>query len=151
MWMGLLSIQQRKYDEAIRELKIAVDLADRSTETLAALATAHTASGDVTNARTILDEVENPAGRRYVLPYNIAKIYAAMGDADRVFVWLDTSHKKGNPDLIELNSEPVFDGISRRSKVSGIDAEGWRKSETGRKVKRAPTQPSDNPQPAPCG
>jgi hypothetical protein len=46
-----------------------------------------------------------------VLPYNIAKIYAAMGDAEKAFVWLETSYKEGNPDLIELNSEPVFDAI----------------------------------------
>jgi len=111
MRMGLLHIQQRRYDEAVHELKTAVDLADRSTETLAALATAYAASGDINNTRTILAELEKPAGKRYVLPYNIAKIYAAMGDAQKAFVWLETSYKEGNPDLIELNSEPVFDGL----------------------------------------
>lgn len=111
MRMGLLRIQQRRYDEAIRELKTAVDLAGRSTETLAALATACAASGEVNNARTILDELENPAGKRYVLPYNIAKIYSAMGNAEKAFEWLERSYKEGNPDLIELNSEPIFDGI----------------------------------------
>jgi TolB-like protein/Tfp pilus assembly protein PilF len=111
MRMGLLRIQQRMYDEAIHELKTAADLAGHSTETLAALATAYAASGDINSAQTILDELEKPAGKRYVLPYNIAKIYAAMGDAEKAFMWLETSYKEGNPDLIELNSEPVFDGI----------------------------------------
>lgn len=111
MRMGLLRIQQRRYDEAIRELKTAVDLADHSTETLAALATAYAASGDIDNARIILDDLEKPAGKRYVLPYNIAKIYAAMGDVEKAFIWLETSYKEGNPDLIELNSEPLFGGI----------------------------------------
>ena len=83
MRMGLLRIQQRRYDEAIHELKTAVDLANHSTETWAALATAYAASGDINNTRTILAELEKRAGKRYVLPYNIAKIYAAMGDAEK--------------------------------------------------------------------
>jgi hypothetical protein len=76
-----------------------------------ALATAYAASGHINNSRTILDELEKPAWKRYVLPYNIAKIYAAMGDAGEAFMWLETSYKEGNPDLIELNSEPILDGI----------------------------------------
>lgn len=127
MRMGLLRIQQHKYDEAIQELKTAVDLAGRSTETLAALATAYAASGDTDNARTILDELEKPASKRYVLPYNIAKIYAAMVDAEKAFVWLDTSYREGNPDLIELNSEPVFDGIRADSRFRELmQRVGWK-------------------------
>jgi len=117
----------RRYDEAIHELKTAVDLADRSTETLAALATAYAASGDTKNARTILAELERPAGKRYVLPYNIAKIYAAMGDAEKAFIWLETSYKEGNPDLIELNSEPVFDGIRADPRFAELmQRVGWK-------------------------
>jgi len=50
-------------------------------------------------------------GKRYVLPYNIARIYAAAGDRKRAFEWLETAYEGGNPDLVELNSEPVFDSI----------------------------------------
>lgn len=127
MRMGLLRIQQRRYDEAIHELRAAVDLADHSTETLAALATAYAASGAINDARTILDELEKPAGKRYVLPYNIAKIYATMGDAEKAFVWLETSYKEGNPDLIELNSEPVFDGIRADARFGELmQRVGWK-------------------------
>jgi hypothetical protein len=44
-----------------------------------------------------------------VLPYNIAKIYAAANERVRAFDWLETAYEGGNPDLIELNSEPIFD------------------------------------------
>jgi len=45
------------------------------------------------------------------LPYNIAKIYAAACDKERTLEWLERAYQEGNPDLIELNSEPVFDGL----------------------------------------
>jgi Flp pilus assembly protein TadD len=85
MRLGLVCIQQGKHEEAIQRLRRAVYLAEQSTETLAALATAHAAGGNIEEARTILNELEKPAGKRYVLPYNIAKIYSAAGNPDKAF------------------------------------------------------------------
>jgi TolB-like protein/Flp pilus assembly protein TadD len=107
--LGLVRIQQKLFPEAIRQLETASRLAERSTETQAALAMALAASGDRAGAMRIARALENARGRKYVLPYNIAKIYAAANDRVRAFDWLETACEGGNPDLIELNSEPVFD------------------------------------------
>jgi TolB-like protein/Tfp pilus assembly protein PilF len=120
MRLGLVRIQQGKFEEAIQKLRRAVHLAEQSTETLAALATAQAAGGNIEEARTILDELEKPAGKRYVLPYNIAKIYSASGDPDKAFEWLETAYKEGNPDLIELNSEPLFDSLRSDPRFSDL-------------------------------
>jgi tetratricopeptide (TPR) repeat protein len=109
--MGYVRVQQRRYDDAIREMQIAVTRADRSTETLGALAIAFAAAGKMEQAQPLLDELESPSCKRYVLPYNVAKIYAAAGNAEKAFYWLETAYKEGNPDLIELNSEPLFEAI----------------------------------------
>jgi TolB-like protein/Tfp pilus assembly protein PilF len=116
MRMGLVRIQQKRQQDAIRELETAVRLADRSTETLAALAMARAAAGKHRQAMAIVEELENRQKEHYVLPYNIAKIYAAAGDKNKAFEWLEKAYQEGNPDLIELNSEPVWDGLR---------AEGW--------------------------
>jgi TolB-like protein/Tfp pilus assembly protein PilF len=124
--MGLIHIQQRKYDEAILELKTAVSLADQSTETLAALAMAYAAAGKKKPAQQILAELQQLAGKRYVLPYNVAKIYAAGGDRDKAFEWLERAYEGGNPDLIELNSEPIFDGLRSEPRFSDLMRRiGW--------------------------
>ena len=107
--LGLVRIQQKQFPEAIQQLKAATRLAEESTETQAALAMAYAASGDRSNAARITRKLENLRGRRYVLPYNIARIYAAGNDRTRAFDWLETAYEGGNPDLIELNSEPIFD------------------------------------------
>jgi Flp pilus assembly protein TadD len=124
--MGLIRIQQRKYDEAILELKTAVRLADQSTETLAALAMAYAAAGKKKPAQQILAKLQQLAGKRYVLPYNVAKIYAAGGDRDKAFEWLERAYEGGNPDLIELNSEPIFDGLRSEPRFSDLMRRiGW--------------------------
>jgi Tfp pilus assembly protein PilF len=107
--LGLVRIQQKQFPGAIQQLKLAARLAEGSTETQAALAMAYAASGDRANAARITRKLEALRGRRYVLPYNIAKIYAAGNDRARAFDWLETAYEGGNPDLIELNSEPIFD------------------------------------------
>jgi TolB-like protein/Flp pilus assembly protein TadD len=109
--LGLVRVQQRRFSDAIRELRAAARLADGSTETRSMLAMAHAASGDLKGAMRIAKQLESARGRRYVLPYNIAKIHAAAGDRTRAFEWLEVAYEGGNPDLIELNSEPVFDGL----------------------------------------
>ena len=124
--MGLIRIQQRKYDEAILELKTAVSLADQSTETLAALAMAYAAAGKKKPAQQILAKLQQLAGKRYVLPYNVAKIHAAGADGDKAFEWLERAYEGGNPDLIELNSEPIFDGLRGEPRFSDLMRRiGW--------------------------
>ena len=80
-----MHIQQLKYDEAILELKTAANLAGQSTETLAALAVTYAAAGKRRSAQRLVDELEDLKGKRYVLPYNIAKIHASSGNKEKAF------------------------------------------------------------------
>lgn len=125
--LGLVHIQQLKYDEAILELKTAANLAGQSTETLAALAVAYAAAGKRRSAQRLVDELEDLKGKRYVLPYNIAKIHASSGNKEKAFEWLERAYQEGNPDLIELNSEPVFDGLRGDARLSELMRRiGWK-------------------------
>ncbi|TLY56657.1 MAG: tetratricopeptide repeat protein [Gammaproteobacteria bacterium] len=106
MRLGLVRLQQHRSAEAIAEFKTAVALADHSTETLAALATAYATVGKSGAARKLTAQLQASQAEHYVLPYNIAKIYAAAGARERALEWLERAYQEGNPDLIELNSEP---------------------------------------------
>lgn len=125
--MGLVRIQKGQYAQAITALEKAVRLANHSTETQAALALAHAARGDRKTATRLTGELEACEAERYVLPYNIAKIYAAGGHKEKCFAWLEKAYEEGNPDLIELNSEPVFDGLRGNARFSDLmQRVGWR-------------------------
>jgi TolB-like protein/Tfp pilus assembly protein PilF len=109
--LGMLRVQQRQFSDAIRQLKLAAELAEQSTESQAALAMAYAASGDSASAGRIVKRLERMRGERYVMPYYIAKVYAVANDRKHAFEWLEIAYEGGNPHLIELNSDPVFDSI----------------------------------------
>ena len=109
--LGLVRAQQRMHGDALDEIRTAIRLSDRSTETLAALGVVHATRGDGRGMRRVLAELERLKPRQYVLPYNVARIHAAAGDRESAFQSLETAYEGGNPDLIELNSEPVFDSL----------------------------------------
>jgi TolB-like protein/Tfp pilus assembly protein PilF len=118
--MGLVCLQQKRYPQAIRELQTAAQLANHSTETLAALGTGYAMAGMTGEAHRIVEQLQASQAEHYVMPYSIAKIYAASGDQDRTFDWLERAYQEGTPDLIELNSEPVFDGLRGEPKFSEL-------------------------------
>lgn len=127
MRMGLVLMQRGKHEGAIEELEKAVHLADRSTETLAALAMAYAVAGQSAKAQDIANELEAHQKEHYVLPYNFAKIYSALGDVDQAFAWLEAAYDDGSPDLIELNSEPIFDQLRTDDRFSNLRRRvGWK-------------------------
>ena len=81
---------------------------------------AYAAAGKTTEAEEITGGLERLQGKRYVLPYNIAKIYAVAAAKDKTFAWLEKAYEEGNPDLIELNSEPVFDRLRSEARFSDL-------------------------------
>jgi Flp pilus assembly protein TadD len=113
-------LQQHRSAEAIAEFKTAVALAGHSTETLAALATAYAVAGKSGAARKLTAQLQASQAEHYVLPYNIAKIYAAAGATERALEWLERAYQEGNPDLIELNSEPLLDSLRGESEFSRL-------------------------------
>jgi TolB-like protein/tetratricopeptide (TPR) repeat protein len=118
--LGLVCLQTGMTDPAIDEMQTAVTLSGRSTETLTGLAQAYGAAGRHTEMQGIVAELEQQTDRRYVSPYNMAKVYAASGDDERIFDWLERAHEEHNPDLIELASEPVFDRIRQDPRFGSL-------------------------------
>src|SRR5438552_255801 len=57
----------------------------------------------------ILDELNERSKERYVSPYYVAKIYAALGDKEQAVAWLEKGYEERNPDFIELKVEPALD------------------------------------------
>jgi len=124
--MGLILMQQGAHQRAVSELKKAVALSNKSTETVAALGAAFASAGKIKQAKELLSQLERLQERHYVLPYNIAKIHASAGNKTKAFEWLERAYDEANPDLIELNSEPIFDSIRADSKFSVLMGRvGW--------------------------
>jgi TolB-like protein/DNA-binding winged helix-turn-helix (wHTH) protein len=125
--LGLVYLQKQMWPAAIGEMQRAVALSGRSTETLTGLAQAYAAAGLLAEMRATVDEIERESARRYVSPYNMSRVYAAAGDADQSFAWLERAYQERNPDLIELRSEPAFDPMRPDPRFSALLRRvGWR-------------------------
>ncbi|HTF38099.1 MAG TPA: tetratricopeptide repeat protein, partial [Blastocatellia bacterium] len=104
-------VQKGMYDEAIDEMQKAVALSGRSTERLAGLGHCYAAAGKTASALEILDELSRLSKERYVSPYCVAMVYASLDEKDKAFAYLEEAYEERNPNLIELNTEPAFDGL----------------------------------------
>jgi TolB-like protein/Tfp pilus assembly protein PilF len=109
--LGLVQIQQGRHADAIREMRKAVSLSGRSTESLTGLAQAYAAAGHRRALRALLADLKTQGRRRYVSPYYMARIHASLNDPETTFRWLDAAFRERNPDFIELRSEPAFDAV----------------------------------------
>ncbi len=124
--LGLVYLQKQLWTAAIEEMRRAVSLSGRSTETLTGLAQAYAAAGLPSEMQEIVGEIEREP-LRYVSPYNMSRIYAAAGDAGRAFQWLERAYQERNPDLIELVNEPAFDAVRNDPRFDDLlHRVGWR-------------------------
>ena len=105
--VGLVYLQKNLASKAVEAMRQAVMHSGGSTEALAGLAQAHAVAGDRLVMERIVTELGD-GGRRYVSPYNVARVYGAIDDKHRALEWLERAYREHNPDLIELTREPSF-------------------------------------------
>jgi TolB-like protein/tetratricopeptide (TPR) repeat protein len=123
--VGLVCLQKNLPNEAIDAMRQAVTHSGGSTEALAGLAQAHAVTGDKLAMERIMKELGESADR-YVSPYNVARVYAAIDDKQRALEWLERAYREHNPDLIELTREPSFAGLHSDAKFRElVERIGW--------------------------
>jgi tetratricopeptide (TPR) repeat protein len=107
--LGQAYVQQARYDEALAAF--AKGLPYSKVATMAALGHALGTAGQRTKARRILAEVKEISEQKYVSPYNIAMIYAGLGEADRAMVWIEKACADRVFNLAYLRVDPAFDSL----------------------------------------
>ncbi len=101
--------QQGKFDDAITEAKEALRLTDNP-QVAASLAHAYAVSGRRADAERALADLLELSKRRYVSPYDIAAVYAGLGDREQTLAWLEKAYQDRSGWLpLWLYSDPRFD------------------------------------------
>ena len=110
MFFGLAYIQQERFPEAISELRTAVELSGDSLLMKAILGHAYGRAGDRKAAEKIIAELtETSTG--YISAYNVALIYAGLGDRENALSWLARAVEQHDLFLAWMNVEPMFDSV----------------------------------------
>jgi tetratricopeptide (TPR) repeat protein len=58
--------------------------------------------------------------RGYVSPYNIAQIYARLGDYNQAIDWLEQAYNGRDSKLTYVKVEPAFDGLRSDSRFQKL-------------------------------
>jgi serine/threonine-protein kinase len=108
--LGMVYEQKRLFDEAVREFQKAADLF-KDPMMKAWVARTYAMSGRRSDAERVLAEVKALAKQNYASPYPMASIYAALGQNDAAFEWLERVYKDRSYYVVWLNIDRVFDGL----------------------------------------
>ena len=95
---------------AEHELESAVKLSGRSAVFVAALAHAYARAGQQPRARALLVELTSPR-QRYVPPYEIAEVYAALGSTSEAISWLERAYKERSHSIAFLRVDAYLDPL----------------------------------------
>ena len=116
--------QKGKLPEAIVEFQRAVELEKDNAETWSGLGHAYALSGNRAEAQKILDHLKEVSAHSWVAPYNVAVIYAGLGEKDQAFALLERAYKDRSyylPTYLltdarmdSLRSDPRFGELRRR-------------------------------------
>jgi TolB-like protein/DNA-binding winged helix-turn-helix (wHTH) protein/Tfp pilus assembly protein PilF len=110
-WLGLTYEGQGKFPEAIAEFKLTVELSPGNQGYLENLARLYAVAGKTTEARRILAQLRGLSKTRYVSPLQFGLIYAALGERDQAFAWLEKALEDRNGSLLALSTAPWFDPL----------------------------------------
>lgn len=111
LWLGSVYVEKSLFKDAIAEIQKAVALSKGRTGIVAALGHAYARAGKRDEAQHILDELSQLEKRKYVSPYRMANIYAALGENDRAFEWLQKAYEDRSHLLVFLMVDPRLDAL----------------------------------------
>jgi len=123
MGRGYAYLAEGRFPESIADFERGRALNPKATINLSGLAAAHARAGHRKETLDLLARMQQMALRQYVAPFDIAVVYAALGDTGRALDWLDKAYQDQSemllfmdiyPPLTELRGNPRFRNLVQR-------------------------------------
>ena len=119
-FIGIALYKQQKYAESISELETTYSLRGEGTEGVGTLGHVYAVAGRTNDASRILEEMQKKSETGYVSPYDMAIVYAGMGDKDRAFAWLEKAYRERNGSIPMLKVDYFFNSIKDDARFSDL-------------------------------
>jgi len=123
-FLGRAYEQKRKFPEAIAEFQRAIEVDKDNSEIWSGLGNAYAVSGKTAEGQKVLDHLKELSAHGWVAPYNVAVIYAGLGDKNQAFAVLEQAYKDRSyymatylatdERLDTLRSDPRFADLRKR-------------------------------------
>jgi TolB-like protein/Flp pilus assembly protein TadD len=98
---------QRMWEQAISEYQKAVELSHNGPPAMASLGYAYGVSGRPREARKVLADLQAASKGHYVAAFDMAVVFAGIGDTDNAFQWLEKAYA-------DRESQMAFINVTRR-------------------------------------
>jgi TolB-like protein/Tfp pilus assembly protein PilF len=109
--MALVHIQEKRLAEAIAECQLIYKLDEDAFLALGFMGYAHALAGEIAEAETLLNILQDISLRKYVSPYSMLVIHLALGANNRAFELLEQLYEECNDWLIWLKVSPELKGL----------------------------------------
>jgi TolB-like protein len=120
MYMAQTLVQMGHISEALVEFERTIHLSGGSSAVKAMKAYAHAISGDGPSALQIVNDVTTKRGQHCVPSYDVAAVYAALGDSTKTLSWLNRACSERNMKLFTLAQDPRFDAMRQDSEFKKL-------------------------------
>ena len=107
-FLGLAYVYKSMYKEGIADLEKAVEIY-RSHVSLMFLGRGYALAGRRAEAQKVLDQLNELSKEKYVPAFRRAEIYAALGEKDKAFEWLQKAYE--DHFIMAIRVEPVYDPL----------------------------------------
>ncbi len=108
-YLGYAYEEKRMEKEAFEALQKGQELSGGGY--FAELAYANAVFGHKQEALRLLAEFQRRAGREPVSAYDVATVYAGLGDNDKAISWLEKSYQNREPRLVNAKQHPRFEAL----------------------------------------
>jgi TolB-like protein/tetratricopeptide (TPR) repeat protein len=109
--LGLAYEEKGTWPQAIAEFEAAIKQSNRVQLAVASLAHAYAVSGNQTEARKLLAELETRSKQQFVSAYLLATVYAALGDNKKALDLLEQAYTEQSIDLVQTKTDPKLDPL----------------------------------------
>jgi tetratricopeptide (TPR) repeat protein len=110
LWAAEIYERKKQFREAVAETETARQSEDNPL-VIGKLGRAYALSGNLAEAKKLMDELKDLSKRTYVPSSLIAEIYAAIGDRDHALEWLDKAYDERDAGTLFLKTDPIWDGV----------------------------------------
>ncbi len=108
-YLGQCHLMRGNHDEAIAEFVRALEIAPNTPDFIAMIGFTHAVAGRRDQSRRCLADLDELALGRYVPPFCYAIIYAALGEPDLAFKWMEKGKEDRDLRVRALKTDPLFD------------------------------------------
>lgn len=109
--LGITYAECRMPTESLEEMEKARSISGDTPRTVSGLAYAYAMAGQNAKAKKLLDDLSKLSKQRYVAPFDVAVVYAALGEKDAAFDWLEKAYEDHHPWLVMLEVSPKVDKL----------------------------------------